>query len=157
MTFDKNDRIVAGIADTFLPLALVYGLSVVLHGNLTPGGGFQGGCVAACAVLLIYLGHGFKLTKKSLSPHALHTSEALGSTAYIALAVLGLIAGLNFCGNLFAKSGKMGELWSGGTVFLMNLTVGWKVFSGIALLIIMMIALLPASEADGGDTEEAAE
>ncbi len=157
MKFDKNDIIVRCMADNFLPLALMYGLAVIVHGNLTPGGGFQGGTVCATAVLLIYLGHGFKITKNSLSPHSMHVNEALGSITYVVLAVLGIILGLNFCANVFWDSGAMGELWSGGTVFLMNAAVGWKVFAGISLLIMMMISLLGVDSIDPDDRADKSE
>lgn len=148
MKFDKNDIIVRCMADNFLPLAMVYGLAVILHGNLTPGGGFQGGTICATAVLLIYLGHGFKITKNSLNPHVMHANEALGSIAYVAFALLGVIFGYNFCCNVLAHSGNIGDLWSGGTIALMNYAVGWKVFAGISLLIMMMVSLLGVDSID---------
>ena len=163
MKFDKNDIIVRCMADNFLPLALMYGVAVILHGNLTPGGGFQGGTICATAVLLMYLGHGFKITKNSLNPHAMHVNEALGSTTYVILAVLGIIFGFNFCANVLYQSGAIGELWSGGTIALMNYAVGWKVFAGISLLIMMMVSLLgvdsidPDERVDIINAEEAAE
>ena len=54
-------------ADFFMPFALVMGISVVLHGHLTPGGGFQGGVLISSCALLIYLGYGWSVTEKSAS------------------------------------------------------------------------------------------
>jgi multisubunit Na+/H+ antiporter MnhB subunit len=39
-------------ADLFFPLLLVVGLYIILHGHLTPGGGFQGGVVLAAAFFI---------------------------------------------------------------------------------------------------------
>lgn len=149
----KDDLIVRCMADMFIPLALVYGFSVILHGNLSPGGGFQGGVIGAVSVLLIYLGYGHKGLKDSFSPDCLHANEVLGSIAYIVFAVLGLYFGLNFCANVLAQSGNIGDLWSGGTVALMNYAVGYKVLTGVGLLLILIIGVLPADsqEAKGGD------
>jgi len=138
-----------------LPLALVYGFYVIIHGNLSPGGGFQGGTICACAVLLIYLGYGCNGCKSSLSAEGLHLAEALGSVAYVVLALLGIFVGLNFCNNIFASSGAIGDVWSGGTIALMNYTVGIKVLAGIGSLVLMSIALLATDTKDemeeGGD------
>ena len=41
----KMTKIVRTTADLFFPFCLVFGLYVVVHGHLTPGGGFQGGAV----------------------------------------------------------------------------------------------------------------
>ena len=46
-------KIVRTTADLFFPFCLVFGLYVVAHGHLTPGGGFQGGAVMATGTALI--------------------------------------------------------------------------------------------------------
>ena len=56
----RDDLIVRSLADSYLPIALVLGFYVILHGNISPGGGFQGGVLAASGVLLLYLGYGFR-------------------------------------------------------------------------------------------------
>ena len=47
-------KIVKTIANIAFPLTLIYGLYIIAHGHLTPGGGFQGGAVVAsgCAMIL---------------------------------------------------------------------------------------------------------
>ena len=139
----KDDLIVRCMADRILPLALVYGYSVILHGNTSPGGGFQGGTVCAVAILLIYLGYGPKGARECIRPGVLHVNEALGSIAYIIFALIGIALGYNFCCNVFYGSGSIGDLWSGGTIALMNYAVGYKVLTGVSLLILLMIGLLP--------------
>ena len=44
--FKKKPVIVKSAADFFLPLSCVYGAYVVLHGHLSPGGGFQAVCLS---------------------------------------------------------------------------------------------------------------
>ena len=46
----RDDLIVRSLADSYLPIALVLGFYVILHGNISPGGGFQGGVLAASGV-----------------------------------------------------------------------------------------------------------
>lgn len=146
----KDDLIVRCMVDRILPIALVYGFYVILHGHLSPGGGFQGGTICAASVLLIYLGYGPRGVRAAFRPGVLHTNEALGSIAYIVFALLGIFFGLNFCCNVLFNSGSIGDLWSSGTIFLMNGAVGYKVLTGVSLLLILMIGLLPDDEEEEG-------
>lgn len=44
--------VVRTIARILLPISLIFGAYVIMHGHLTPGGGFQGGAVAASGLAL---------------------------------------------------------------------------------------------------------
>ncbi len=46
---------------------VAFGLYVVIHGQLTPGGGFQGGVILASVALIIYLGQGFDTFKRIMT------------------------------------------------------------------------------------------
>ncbi len=138
----KDDLIIRCMANFMLPLALVYGFSVIFHGHISPGGGFQGGVVVAVSVILIFLAYGAEGVRDSFCPHGLHTNEMIGSIAYIIFALLGIYFGFNFCRNVFAHSGEFGAVWSSGTIFLMNLAVGYKVLTGVSLLLFIIIGLL---------------
>ena len=54
-------------ADSLLPLMLVYMLYIILHGHLSPGGGFQGGVLMVAVVTILYLGHGYATTANAIS------------------------------------------------------------------------------------------
>ena len=47
-------------SDIFTPIALMLGIYVILHGTVSPGGGFQGGVIVSSAAILMYLGHGYE-------------------------------------------------------------------------------------------------
>ena len=150
----KNDNIVIKRiiqrcgCDMVLPLTLVYVFYLILHGHLSPGGGFQGGVLVVAVIILIYLGHGYETTCRAISPRLMHDSEGFASILYIALAMLGVVCGVNFCQNVLYYHGNIGELFSSGTVLWMNLTVGMKVFTGIAALSLSMLGLLSARDVD---------
>ncbi len=149
MKKSREDLIIRCRADKFLPPALVLGLYIILHGHLSPGGGFQGGVVVAGSILLLYLGHG----RRGLLPQrmkGMHIMETLGSIAYVVLAVFGILLVGSFCGNFLAESGTIGEIWSSGTIFLMNFTVGLKVLAGISFLLLLMFGLLASDEEEEG-------
>ena len=137
----KNTILSCG-ADSLLPLMLVYMLYIILHGHLSPGGGFQGGVLFVAAVLLLYFGHGYEVTAKAVSFNLLHETEGLASVIYVALALMGIAAGAQFCQNILYTHGNIGDLYSSGTIFWMNLTVGLKVVTGIGSITLMMLALV---------------
>ncbi len=129
-------------ADVFTPFAIVFGLAVVLFGTVSPGGGFQGGVIVAASAILLYLGYGFQTMKKALCPPFLHKGEAFGAIVYIGLAVIGLAAGGNFVRNAIWNNGDPGHLISAGTITYMSWAVGFKVLTGVAFLLMLLIALL---------------
>ena len=129
-------------ADSLIPLMLVYVCYVILHGHLSPGGGFQGGVLVVGMVVMLYLGRGYETTVRALSAHLLHETEGIASIVYIALAMMGVAVGAQFCQNILYQQGAAGDLYSSGTIFWMNITVGVKVFTGIGSIALLMLSLV---------------
>ena len=152
---EKNIIVRCGV-DRFLPIALVFGLYIILFGTVSPGGGFQGGVIVSSAVLLLYLGYGYKVTTKAINPEVLRINEAVGATLYALLGFMGLFFGANYCRNIFFKVGNVGDLISGGNITVMGYTVGYKVLCGIGFLLILMLGLL-APDADEDEEDEPSE
>ena len=136
------DVIMRSGGDSLLPFSLVFMLYIILHGHLSPGGGFQGGVLFVAAVLFLYFGHGYEVTAKAVSLNLLHKTEGLASVVYVALAMLGVAVGAQFCQNILYKSGNIGDLYSSGTIFWMNLTVGIKVITGIGSITLLMLGIV---------------
>ncbi|UCF10037.1 MAG: hypothetical protein JSW65_08255 [Candidatus Bipolaricaulota bacterium] len=129
-------------------LTIVFGFYVIMHGHLTPGGGFQGGAVVASAFALLLVAFGTAGLKGKLNHHLLQTLEEVGALAFLGLAFAGI--GTAFFANLLANSGAVfggavpagpnaGVLNSGGTLPFMNWAVGLKVMTGIASILIAML------------------
>jgi multicomponent Na+:H+ antiporter subunit B len=113
---------------------VLYGLYLVAHGHLTPGGGFQGGVVLATAALLVYLS-GEYVTLRRVSPElVLDLAESTGAAAYVAIGLLGVAAGAAFLTNVLPL-GQPGALLSAGTIPLINMAVGLEVAGGFMLLL----------------------
>jgi multicomponent Na+:H+ antiporter subunit B len=118
----------------FIGPTVVLGFYVALHGHLSPGGGFQGGVVMATAPMLLYLA-GRYFVFRSLNPvSVLDLGEGLGAGGFIAIGVLGLVAGNAFLEN-FLPPGTARELLSGGTLLPINLTVALAVAAGVVLIV----------------------
>lgn len=144
----KNTVLPCG-CDMLLPLALTYSLYIVLHGHLSPGGGFQGGVIMAAVVLLIFFGHGYEATVSALSMNLLHKGEGLASVVYVALALMGVAVGAQFCQNILYTQGAVGDLYSSGTIFWMNVTVGVKVITGIGSIALLMTGIFAGRDVAG--------
>ena len=134
----QKDIIIPSCADLVIPITLVLGAYIILHGHLSPGGGFQGGVIA----------YGRDKVLKTFHLNRLKTSEDLGALAFVLVATLGVIYGAAFFGNVIWK-GTLGKLFSSGTIFLMNFAVGYKVLAGIGVLLLIMIGTLRDDEEEG--------
>jgi multicomponent Na+:H+ antiporter subunit B len=114
------------------PLVL-FGIYIVTHGQLTPGGGFQGGVVLATAPLLVYLAGDYKTFKNIASHTLVEVGEAIGAFGYVVIGFLGVIAGGVFLQNVLPL-GTTGGINSAGTIALISATVGLEVAGGFVLL-----------------------
>ncbi|MFH0993778.1 MAG: hydrogen gas-evolving membrane-bound hydrogenase subunit E [bacterium] len=119
---------------------LIVGLYIILHGHLTPGGGFPGGTMIASAILLLYLADdrfrakikGFKIL------------ESVSGSLFVVIGLLGLVLATYFLQN-FLPVGTVGNLISAGIFPIIYILIGLKVGSEISGII------------DNFLTEEAAE
>jgi multicomponent Na+:H+ antiporter subunit B len=112
---------------------LVLGLYLVAHGQISPGGGFQGGVVLAGALLAAYAA-GQTLRLRAVSEErVLETAEAVGALGFAAVAAGGLIAGGAALEN-FLPLGTSGALLSGGTIPVGSVVVGLEVAGAVALV-----------------------
>ena len=100
-------------------------------------------------ILMLYFANGFQATAEAISFNTLHEAEGVASVAYVALALMGIAAGAQFCENILYRQGNIGDLYSSGTIFWMNLTVGIKVITGIGSISLLMLALV--AERQGGE------
>lgn len=127
-------------ANLFLPLACTFGGYVVLHGDSSPGGGFQGGVLIASAVLLVFLGYGSQKLSTTFKESFLHSSETVAEIMYVAIGLIGIIVGLDFAANFVVDTFNI------ETAVLMNHAVGYHVMAGVGCLLIMMLGLLSSTE-----------
>lgn len=137
----SRDVIVPSCAGLVMPVTLIFGIYIILHGHLSPGGGFQGGVLITGAIAIYYLAFGREKTLKAFHLRRLSVSEDLGALAFLLFATLGVIYGSAFFANVVYK-GTAGKLFSSGTIFLMNFAVGYKVLAGVGVLILVLIGTL---------------
>jgi multicomponent Na+:H+ antiporter subunit B len=122
------------VATALVGPTLVIGINIVLHGHLTPGGGFQGGVILMTAFFLVYLG-GSHLGLGPFRPMAaMEASEGLGAAGFALIGIGGLVLASAYLENFLPLGGES-HLVSGGDIPLLNIAVGIEVMG--ALLIVL--------------------
>jgi len=145
----EMSKIVRTITAVTFPFAMIYGLYVIAHGHLTPGGGFQGGAIVASACAMIMVAFGSKWTIDRIKEKRLSVLESVGAVAFIGLAFLGLIFGGVFFSNFIAGDDiasplfdnaalGMSDINTAGVLPLMNFAVGLKVIAGLFAIVLVM-------------------
>jgi multicomponent Na+:H+ antiporter subunit B len=123
----------------FLPVALIIGLLTVVHGAVTPGGGFQGGVALGTGVHLLYVAGTYR-TLESMRPLPVFTlAEAVGAGAFVCLGLAGTLTASGFLAN-FLPTGALGSLKSSGTVPWFSAAVGVEVAAGMIVLVAAFLA-----------------
>jgi multicomponent Na+:H+ antiporter subunit B len=136
-----------------LPVTVLTGFYVVAHGQISPGGGFQGGVVLATGIHLAYVAADYRVLQRVRPLAALDVTDAVAAGAYTALGLVGIAAGARFLENTLPL-GAFGTLASGGLVPLINAAVGIEVASGVIVLLARFLD--QAVEVSGGDDAEPA-
>jgi multicomponent Na+:H+ antiporter subunit B len=132
---------------------ILFGIYVVTHGQLTPGGGFQGGAIVGTGVLLLYLVAGYDRFRRVTPRDGAEALEALGTGGYAIVGILGLILGEVFLQN-FLPLGEFRKLLSGGTIPLISLLVGCAVAGGFACLYLEFVGVAVETTQEEHEEEE---
>jgi len=135
--------IVKRITQLMAPSILVLGIYIVLHGHLTPGGGFAGGVLIAGCFALIVLAYGSEEMKSEVKKWRASFSESLGIFVFWLLAILGLFQGTYFFYNVIAKAnpGQPFHLFSAGIIPLSNVAIGIEVAAALFAIFITLVIL----------------
>jgi multicomponent Na+:H+ antiporter subunit B len=124
--------IVQVIARLLAGMLLLYGCYVVLHGHLTPGGGFAGGVLVCAAFILMSLAAGSVEAVEKNSYTLSSVFESIGGLAFLGLGLAGYLAGKFFFGNVGVfGAGVPLRLLSGGLILPANIAIGIKVGAGL--------------------------
>jgi multicomponent Na+:H+ antiporter subunit B len=125
-------RLLAGII-------FLYGAYVIIHGHLTPGGGFAGGVIISGAFILVILAFGSDFLNLQREESGSTITENLSILMVILLSVTGLILGARVFFLNFLPRGIVGELVSAGVIPLYNIFVGIEVASSIFVIFLALV------------------
>jgi len=129
-----QDIVLQTVIKILVPFIQLYGLYIVFHGHISPGGGFAGGAVIASSFILFAMannvGDGFKRVPRLVAKWL----ESMGGLIFIVLGLVGLIRGAEFLTNVPQWLGQAGMLFSAGLIPLFTIAIGVKVTSTIITL-----------------------
>jgi len=115
-----------------LSVIVLFGVYIIVHGHLSPGGGFQGGVVIASAFLLLFLAN----PNMNLNHSILTFGESISGVSYVLVGLIGLFKLNILFGNFLPHSiSQIGDLISGGIIPIIYIIVGIKVGSEITVII----------------------
>jgi multicomponent Na+:H+ antiporter subunit B len=147
----KMTKVVRTVADVLYPFCMLYGLYIVAHGHLTPGGGFQGGAVIATATALLIVAHRHGDIMARVKSSSMKGFESAGLLGFLLLAFSGLILGRPFFQNWLLERGGMfadavaygsnaGNVNTAGLMPAMNVAVGLEVLGALTVIILYMLS-----------------
>lgn len=120
-------------------LILLYGIYIVLHGHVSPGGGFAGGVIIALSFIHLMLAYGKEAAFKKLSKRAASFFESSGAILFLSIALLGFIGGYFFLN--FIPKGEPFKLFSSGIIPLCNIAICLKVSAGLFGIFVALVLL----------------
>lgn len=114
-------------------LTTVFGFYIGLHGQLTPGGGFQAGVILATVPLLIYIAENTEAFRRITSHMTVEVFDAIGAASYALIGLMPLLFGLPLLTNILPL-GTTGDVFSAGTIALISACVGIEVTAAFLLV-----------------------
>jgi len=120
-------------------LILLYGIYIVLHGHVSPGGGFAGGVIIALSFIHLMLAYGKEAAFKKLSKAAASTFESLGAILFLTIGLAGFAGGYFFLN--FIYKGEPFKLFSAGIIPLCNIAISLKVGAGLFAIFVTLVLL----------------
>jgi multicomponent Na+:H+ antiporter subunit B len=125
-TFAGASEALRAMSLVLIPSLIALGVYIVVHGQITPGGGFQGGVILAAGPLAVFLA-GRYIRMRVLAPEKLEEiADAAGAAGYALVGLGGLIFAGVFFKNLL-PFGIPGHLLSAGQMPIASAAVGLEV------------------------------
>ena len=131
--------IVKTITRLTVGLILLFGIYIVLHGHLSPGGGFAGGVIIALSFVHLMLAFGKDVAASRISKNLASNLESIGALMFLGIALLGFLGGSFFL-NILPK-GEPFRLFSAGIIPLSNIAISLKVGVGLFAIFLALVVL----------------
>ncbi|MEA1911258.1 MAG: Na(+)/H(+) antiporter subunit B [Spirochaetota bacterium] len=116
------------------PLMFLFGIYIITHGHLTPGGGFPGGVIIATGFFVVLLtSESVKFNKTVMS-----VLEGLAGLSFIGLGLVGLFGSGNSFLQNFLPLGSFNTVFSAGIIPIIYAVVGIKVAAELSSVVFAM-------------------
>ena len=131
-----------------LPISIILiclGITPILGGHITPGGGFQGGAMRASGIILSILVYGLGNSPLELSHAYIEVLESVGALGFVIFGLIGLFVGgfylynvgtdiLNVVPQAIQSVLHYPDVTNAGIIPYLNIFVGLKVFAGLSAI-----------------------
>ncbi|MEA3460639.1 MAG: MnhB domain-containing protein [Bacteroidota bacterium] len=131
--------IVKKVAQLLAGLIFMYGVYIILHGHLTPGGGFAGGIIVAGAFILLILAFGSSALNLKKEVTGSSNTESIAILMVVILALMAMLLGTRVFLFNFLPKGQAGELVSAGVIPLYNIFIGIEVAGAILTIFLALV------------------
>ncbi len=121
--FEQRDDILVMAAKLLVPVAVIFGIYVILCGHLGPGGGFSGGAIIGAGLILYQNAFGAKKAGKFLTGNLYLGTSFVALACYTGCKAYSFYTGANGIESVIGL-GTPGAILSSGLIFVLNICVG---------------------------------
>lgn len=89
----KGHIVIKTIVRALIPFIQLFALYVIAHGEISPGGGFQGGVILGASIILYVIAFGSFEGRRRISEKACDAFNSIGVLIYAGIGVICLLAG----------------------------------------------------------------
>ena len=122
----SGESILKSVGLFLLPCLFLFGIYILMNGQLSPGGGFSGGAVMGAALIIFAAGFGFDTMDRVFTESMLKTVTFVALTFYSFAKGYVFFTGANGLENHIPK-GAPGDIISGGLILPLDIAVGFVV------------------------------
>ena len=119
----ENDLILSSLSRILFPLICMFGVYIILNGNISPGGGFSGGAVIGAGLILYLSAYGYKRIQRFFTFKTFKTISCAALLLYTSSKTFHFITGANEI-HVPIPLGTPGSIFSGGLLLPLNIFVG---------------------------------
>jgi multicomponent Na+:H+ antiporter subunit B len=85
--------VIQTIARMLVPFIQLFGFYIIIHGPISPGGGFQGGVIVGASMILLALSYDLSRAEARVSHKVRIAMDSAGSLLFAAIGLLSLLVG----------------------------------------------------------------
>ena len=119
----RQDPIIKTIAFLLVATIMIFGVYALLHGHITPGGGFSGGAIIGAAMVLYASAYGTRLANKFMNHKIFCRAISISLISYALAKGHKFFTGANSI-DTAAPLGTPGNILSAGIILPLNIAVG---------------------------------
>ena len=118
-----EDHILSSLTKILFPLIFMFGVYIILNGNISPGGGFSGGAVIGAGLILYLSAYGYKRVQRFFTYKTFKMISCLALLCYSLSKTFHFFTGANGI-HVPIPLGEPGTIFSGGLLLPLNIFVG---------------------------------